>query len=91
MELNEQMNLESADLESAGHALYGNEWQSKLAHALGIDPRRIRQWMAGERKPAPGITQDVIALLETNKVELAATLRKLKRKYGANNVNRNDE
>ena len=84
MELNEQMNLEPADLESAGRALYGSEWQSKLAHALNIDSRRIRQWMAGEREPAPGITRDIIALLEANKVELAATLRKFKKKYAAN-------
>ena len=89
MELNEQMNLEPADLESAGRALYGNEWQSKLAHALRIDPRRIRQWMAEERKPAPGITRDVIALLEANKVELATVLRQLKKKYAADKKTEN--
>lgn len=35
--------FDPADMEAAGKALYGREWQSKLAHALGVDPRRVRQ------------------------------------------------
>lgn len=71
------------DMKIAGEALYGHEWQSKLAHALNVDPRRVRQWMAGERKPQPGVMQDIIALLEANRTEVAAALRMMRRKYKA--------
>lgn len=75
-------NFDPADMETAGKALYGHEWQSKLAHALGVDPRRVRQWMAGERKPQPGVMLDIIKLLSENKSEVSSALRMLKRKYG---------
>lgn len=32
-------NFDPADMETAEKAFYGREWQSKLAHALGVDPR----------------------------------------------------
>ena len=73
--------FDPADMETAGKALYGREWQSKLAHGLGVDPRRVRQWLAGERRPRPGVMQDVIALLEANKAEVGTAIRLLKRKY----------
>ena len=73
--------FDPADMEAAGKALYGREWQSKLAHALGVDPRRVRQWFAGERRPQPGVMLDIIALLEANKIEVEAAIRLLKRKY----------
>ena len=73
--------FDPADMETAGKALYGREWQSKLAHALGVDPRRVRQWLAGERRPQLGVMLDIIALLEANKIEVEAAIRLLKRKY----------
>lgn len=76
-----QFIFDPADMETAGRALFGYEWQSKLAHALNVDPRRVRQWMAGERRPQPGVMQDIIALLDANKAEVSAALRSLKRKY----------
>ena len=76
-----QFLFDPADMEAAGKALFGHEWQSKLAHALHVDPRRVRQWMAGERRPQPGVMQDIISLLEANKAEVSAAVRLLKRKY----------
>lgn len=73
--------FDPADMETAAKALYGREWQSKLAHALGVDPRRVRQWLAGERRPQLGVMLDIIALLEANKIEVEAAIRLLKRKY----------
>ena len=78
-----QFEFDPADMKTAGEALYGYEWQSKLAHALGVDPRRVRQWMSGERKPQPGVMQDIIALLEANKAEVAEALKVMRRKYKA--------
>lgn len=48
---------------------------------LKVDPRRVRQWLAGERRPRPGGMQDIIALLEANKTEVGTAIRLLKRKY----------
>lgn len=75
--------FDPADMAAAGHALYGERWQSALAHDLGVDPRRVRQWMAGERKPQPGVMQDIIALLASNKAEVAEALKVMRRKYKA--------
>lgn len=73
--------FDPADMEAAGKALYGREWQSKLAHALDVDPRRVRQWFAGERRPQLGVMLDIIALLEANKAEVGTAIWLLKRKY----------
>ena len=81
MTVKTQLIFDPADMETAGKALYGRERQSKLAHALGVDPRRVRQWIACERQPQLGVMQDIIALLETNKIEVEAAIRLLKRKY----------
>lgn len=48
---------------------------------LKVDPRRVRQWLAGERRPRQGVMQDIIALLEANKTEVGTAIRLLKRKY----------
>lgn len=48
---------------------------------LKVDPRRVRQWFAGERRPQLGVMLDIIALLEANKIEVEAAIRLLKRKY----------
>ena len=81
MELNKEIVFDPADMAAAGYALYGERWQSELAHNLGVDPRRVRQWMAGERKPKVGVMLDIIALMENNQRELAAVKRKLLRRY----------
>lgn len=48
---------------------------------LKVDPRRVRQWLAGELRSRPGVMQDIIALLEANKTEVGTAIRLLKRKY----------
>lgn len=73
--------FDPADMEAAGKALYGDQWQSNLARSLGVDPRRVRQWLAGERKPQLGVMQDIIELLEVNKAEIALVARRMRRKY----------
>lgn len=34
-----------------GELLYGPRWQSDVATDLGIAPRQLRRWVAGESKP----------------------------------------
>lgn len=55
------------ELAATGQVLYGNRWQTNLAYDLGVDPRRIRQWMSAskaEKRPIPvGVWSDLAELL----------------------------
>lgn len=52
-------------LREAGEALFGHQWQTALAGALGLsDARRVRQWLSGERRIPDGIWGDVKRLLK---------------------------
>jgi hypothetical protein len=46
-----------------GEALFGSQWQSDLAKALGVSSRTVRRWVASEDRPRPGVWQDLRALL----------------------------
>jgi hypothetical protein len=37
------------DLREIGRSLYGEDWQTPLALALGVNPRTVRKWFAGDR------------------------------------------
>jgi hypothetical protein len=55
------------ELAAAGQVLYGNRWQTNLAYDLGVDPRRIRQWLSAnkvDKRPIPvGVWADLAELL----------------------------
>jgi transcriptional regulator with XRE-family HTH domain len=36
-----------------GGALYGDRWQSDMAHVLGVNVRTVQRWLSGEREPGP--------------------------------------
>jgi len=61
----------------AGSLLYGERWQSDLARALGVNDRRVREWVAGERRPSAGVWADIAALLRQRQQEGLALLREL--------------
>lgn len=64
-------------LARAGTLLYGERWQSELARAMGIGDRRVREWIAGERRPPAGVWADISALLRQRQSEGLALLREL--------------
>ena len=66
-------------LRAAGEALYGDMWQSNLARDLGVNSRRVREWLAGERRTPPGIWTDIAALLRQRGDEALAVLVELDR------------
>jgi hypothetical protein len=39
-------------LETVGRAMYGDNWQSRLARDLEVDPRTVRFWLSRKR-PVP--------------------------------------
>lgn len=66
-------------LRTIGEALYGSYWQTELARALNIDPRRVRQWLASERSIPAGVQGDLAELCEERGgalTTMAQTLRK---------------
>ena len=59
------------DLQNAGQALYGRQWQTELARVLNVLPVRVRDWQAG-RRPIPEwiwgkIADELIARSEAQK------------------------
>ena len=63
------------DMERAGQALFGGRWQSDLARAIGVDSRRVRQWMADERPIPPGVWADIAGLLRQRQIRIGSVLR----------------
>lgn len=47
------------ELKSAGQALYGRGWQTRLAEALGADGSTVRRWVSGA-VPVPNIAAAAI-------------------------------
>jgi hypothetical protein len=58
-------------LARAGVLLYGERWQSDLARDLGQDPRRLRQWIAGERPIPSDIPKRLVDLLILRQKQIA--------------------
>lgn len=57
-------------LHRAARALYGPEWQTPLAGALGINIRTVQRWAAGDFNPPSGVWADMLPLLTARREEL---------------------
>lgn len=64
-------------LRRAGEALYGGRWQSAIARDLEVGDRRVREWLAGDRRTPPGVWTDIASLLRQRQSEGLALLREL--------------
>lgn len=74
--LNHAKNYGPTELEAAGKALFGDRWQTDLSRALGLsDARRIRQWMAKDRKIPAGIWADICGLLRHREMSIKNVLQ----------------
>jgi hypothetical protein len=65
-------NTQGDVLTNAGEALYGQEWQTKLADTLNVTPRILRRWISG-RYPIPRshhVFQELIGLLRNHENNL---------------------
>lgn len=61
-------------LEDCGTALYGADWKSPLARALGVTDRTVRRWATGA-SPIPATAWGDIAALVADRRSDLATLR----------------
>ena len=71
------------ELRAAGEALYGEQWQSPLARVLGVDSRRVRHWLEGDRPIPAGIRAELVAELRSRAEQAAATADALARPTAA--------
>ncbi|HDL4388822.1 TPA: hypothetical protein PW898_001709, partial [Mannheimia haemolytica] len=75
---NDVKNYTSKELSIIGESLYGTQWQSNLARDLRLsDARRVREWVAGERKIPFGVWADLTELVKAKKANLSSILKKL--------------
>jgi predicted transcriptional regulator len=73
------MRLTSFTLRKAGFALYGEQWRSELARALGVTDRTIRRW-AHEEYAIPNEARERVIELCRERVEMLDTvMRRLKK------------
>lgn len=64
-------------LARVGVLLYGERWQSDLAKDLEIDPRRMRQWLAGERPIRADTPERLVDLLVRRRGQISSLLVEL--------------
>lgn len=64
-------------LRRCGEALYGERWQSDLARALGVGDRRVREWMAGDRRVPSGVWSDIAGLLDHRRLAVLSLMREI--------------
>ena len=70
-------------LRAVGEALYGDQWQTPLADALGVNLRSLQRWAAGTSTPSsramPGIIADLRRLVDARGRDLARLAAQLDR------------
>jgi hypothetical protein len=72
------MSDNSAILRSIGRAIYGDQWQPRLAADLIVNTRTIRDWLANDRLP-PGIKVELIKLAQRHAVDFSQKATTLQR------------
>jgi hypothetical protein len=55
--------MTSDELATAGRALYGDRWQTSLAHDLHVSDRTMRRWLTGEFPIPAGVVTELRAVL----------------------------
>jgi hypothetical protein len=73
------MRLTSVTLRKAGVALYGEQWRSELARALGVTDRTVRRWAQDEYSIPDDARQRVIKLCRDRVEMLKAVMRRLEK------------
>ena len=62
------------DLATAGRALYGDRWQTSLAHDLHVSDRTMRRWLAGDSPIPRQIENEVRAVLAERLAEISGMI-----------------
>jgi predicted transcriptional regulator len=73
------MRLTSFTLGKVGLALYGEQWRSELARALGVTDRTVRRWAHDEFSIPDEARERVIELCKARVKMLKAVMRRLEK------------
>jgi hypothetical protein len=73
------MRLTSFTLRKAGFALYGEQWRSELARALGVTDRTVRRWACEEYSIPDDAGEHIIELCRARVKTLNAVMRRLEK------------
>jgi predicted transcriptional regulator len=66
-------------LRKAGFALYGEQWRSELARALGVTDRTVRRWVQDEYSIPDDARERIIELCRERAEMLAGVMRRLEK------------
>lgn len=55
--------MTTAEFRTLGASLWGSQWQSAMARALGVNARTVRRWAAGDYA-VPGPVQIALRALQ---------------------------
>ncbi|MBI0422094.1 transcriptional regulator [Acinetobacter sp. ACIN00229] len=80
-ESNDPSRMTPDQLRQAGSLLYGQSWQTDFARAIDIDPRRVRQWLTGDRPIPLNLWEEVVKLLQEKSKDTAALADELNRQF----------
>lgn len=61
-------------LADLGSALWGPQWQSPMARALGVNLRTVQRWAAGDHPVPASITEELTGQLRRHHARIAAML-----------------
>jgi 2-keto-3-deoxy-6-phosphogluconate aldolase len=62
----------------AGEALFGPLWQTRFAHALGVNDRTIRRWATGEIAIPVRVRTELVLLAEKRRQAVDEVIRLLR-------------
>lgn len=61
----------------AGEALFGPLWQTRFAHALGVNDRTIRRWATGEVAIPARVRAELVVLAQKRRGDIEEAIRLL--------------
>lgn len=71
---------------AAGEAAFGNQWQTDISRALGVNVRTVRSWLSGKYQMPSLIFADITKILEERKLLIDEVLKMTKETYLMNPV-----
>lgn len=69
--------LAPLDIHAIGAALYGPQWQTPMAAALGVSVRTVQRWASGAIKVSPAMWAKILTIAERRKIEVKAVIDRL--------------
>ena len=68
------------NLTRAGELLYGPTcWKAQIARDLGVAPRTVASWIAGERRPPADLDDRLVALMRDRAGAIETAIREFRK------------